>query len=98
MDWTTETREERNMSDRAIPIHTGCSNREDLAIYVEGFMEGSVVVMSLIVERHLAGLDFAAANELITDVLAHHRSQFSLQDDPDNGSEPCPVCGRLMPP
>ena len=86
------------MSDRAIPIHTGCSNREDLAIYVEGFMEGSAVVMSLIVERHLAGLDFAAANELIADVLVRKRYQFYLQDGPDNGSDACPVCGRLMPP
>ena len=86
------------MSDRIIPIHTSHSSREDLSAYVAGFMKGSAVAVSLIVERHLAGLDFAAANELITDVLAHHRYQFYLQDDPDNGSEPCPVCGRLMPP
>ena len=42
------------MSDRTIPIHTGCSSREDLAIYVEGFMKGSMTAVWLIVERHLA--------------------------------------------
>ena len=57
------------MSDQIIPIHTGCSSREDLAFYVEGFMKGAMMAVWLIVERHLAGLDFAAANELIVDVL-----------------------------
>ena len=43
------------MSDRTIPIHTGCSSREDLEIYVEGSMKGSAMAVSLIVERYLAG-------------------------------------------
>ena len=33
------------MSDRIIPIHTACSSREDLAIYVEGFMKGAMTAV-----------------------------------------------------
>ena len=69
------------MSDRIIPVHTGCSSREDLAFYVEDFMKVNDAAASLIVERY----------------LAHHRCQFYLRDDPDNGLDPCPNCGRLMP-
>ena len=87
------------MSDRIIPIHTGCSSREDLAIYVEGFMKGNMTAVWLIVERHLVvGLDFAAANELVADVLIRKQYRFYLRDDVENGWEPCPDCGRLMPP
>ena len=56
------------------------------------------MAVSLIVERYFAGLDLAAANELIVDILARKRCRFCLQDDPDNGSAPCRACGRLMPP
>ena len=86
------------MSDWTIPIHTGCSSREDLAFYVDGLMKGTMTAVWLIVERHLAGLDFTAANELVADVLVHKQCQFYLQDDSENGCEPCPDCGRLMPP
>ena len=80
-----------------IPIHAGYSSREDLSAFVAGFMKCRAVAISLIVEHHLAGLDFAAADELTGDVLVRQRYQFYSQDGPDDGSEPCPAWGRLMP-
>ena len=78
------------MSDRIVPIHTGCSRREELAFYVEGFM----TAVWLIVEHHLAALYFAEVNEPITDVLVRKQYRFYLRDDSENGWEPCPACGR----
>ncbi len=81
-----------------IPIQAGRFSREDLAAFVAGSMKDRAVAVSLIVEHHLAGLGFAAADALTDDVLAHQRYQFCSQDGPDDWSRPCPACGRLMPP
>ena len=32
------TRWERNASDQTVPIHTGCSSRDDLSVYATGFI------------------------------------------------------------
>ncbi len=86
------------MRDRTIPIHAGCFSRECQSAFVAGLIKGSTVAVSLIVERYLDGLDFAAANELVTDSLGHRSCRFYLQDGSDNGRDLCAACGRLMPP
>ncbi len=48
------------MRDWTIPIHAACFSRECQSAFVADFIKGSVVAVSLIVERYLDGLDFAA--------------------------------------
>ena len=71
---------------RTIPIHAGCFSSECQCAFVARFMKGRVV------ERYLTGPGFAAANELIADVLAHQRCRFYLQDD----SETCGISVQFV--
>ena len=79
-------------------IRTGYTSRDDLTIYVDGFLKGQAVAVSLIGER-LRNLGFAGANALLVDTLESRRYRCHSKDDDDKGgSDQCPCCGRLLPP
>ena len=81
-----------------IVIRTDYTSSEDLSIYVDGFLKGQAVAVSLIGEQ-LISLGFAGANALMVDILEWRRYQFRTKDDDLEGvSVPCPACVRLMPP
>ena len=81
-----------------IVIRTDYTSSEDLSSYVDGFLKGQAVAVSLIGEQ-LISLGFAGANALMVDILEWRRYQFrSKDDDPEGVSVSCPACGRLMPP
>ena len=81
-----------------IVIRTDYTSSEDLSIYVDGFLNGQAVAVSLIGEQ-LIILGFAGTNALMVDILEWRCYQFrSKDDDPEGVSVPCPACGRLMPP
>ena len=81
-----------------IVIPTGCARPEDLSIYVDGFLKGQAVALSLIVQ-HLSDLGFRGAGLLVEEVLEQRRYRFQSRDgDGHDGWVPCPACGRLGPP
>ena len=84
------------MHHEDIVIHTGYSSRDDLSIYVDGFLKGQAAAGALIAE-HLASLGFDGAHALVTDVLELKRYRFLSKGESDEGAVPCPVCGRLTP-
>ena len=83
-----------------IIIRTGYTGRDDLAIYVDGFLRGQAAAVSLIGEHLTAfGFELEAVNRLVADVLELRRYSFRSKDDAaEDASGPCPACGRVMPP
>ena len=80
-------------------IRTDYASREDLTIYVDGFLKGQAVAAVLIGER-LTNLGFEEVNALLVDTLEERHYRFHSKDDyaDEGGSTQCPFCGRLMPP
>ena len=79
-------------------IRTGYNTREDLSIYIDGFLKGQAVAAALIGER-LVGRGFHGVESLVAEVLELRRYRFHARDDDaDGGRVPCPACGRLAPP
>ncbi len=78
-----------------IVIRTGYASHADLSIYVDGFLKGQAVALSLIAQR-LSDLGFQGAGRLVEEVLEQRRYRFqSRDDDGHDGWVPCPACGRL---
>ena len=80
-----------------IVIPTGYARPEDLSIYVDGFLKGQAVALSLIAQR-LSDLGFRGADLLVEDVLERRRYRFQGQGDAHDGWVLCHACGRLAPP
>ena len=80
-----------------IVIPTGYASRDDLAVYVDGFLKGQAVALSLIAQR-LSDLGFRRADRLVEEVLERRRYRFQASGDARDGWVLCPSCGRLAPP
>lgn len=80
-----------------IVIPTGYTGHADLSIYVDGFLKGQAVALSLIAQR-LSDLGFRGADRLVEEVLERRRYRFQGQGDAHDGWVLCPACGRLSPP
>ena len=61
-------------------IRTDYTSREDLAIYVDGFLKGQAVAAALVGER-LTNLGFAGANALLVDTLEARHYRFHSKGD-----------------
>ena len=83
------------MQNEPIEIRTSYASREDLSIYVDGFLKGQAVAASLIAD-YLRTLGYEGANALVAEILELKRYRFYSEDDVDASSVSCPAYGRLM--